>query len=411
MPITNRKVHSPKIHNTNPHGEAQPTRVAYLVNSFSSGGIERCVVNLVNNLDRELFEPVVICLTRTGESAKSVQAKTPIFEVGKRPGWDNRAISTLTKILQDQRVDVLHSHNWGTLIEGSLARRRAGVPVHVHTEHGQGLHDNLRGPKQWLRKWANAWAFRRLNTLACCAKCVAPLVEARSGFPAPQILYLPNGVPEPATGIIGNDPNSLREKLGIPAQAIVLGSTGRLVPVKGFELAIEAIARLASETRLIHLVIVGDGESRKSLTELAIALAIDQRVHFVGHQDSVGPWLRMFDMFLNTSLSEAMSLSVLEGMAAGLPIVANDVGDNREILLGHLPSGLILETRTVECLVKAIKSLIEDPTLAKSCRENARRVYQEHFSIQSMIQQHQRTYLSLLAGQSPLRVELDRVSS
>lgn len=377
---------------------ANRTRVAYLAHSFRAGGIERCIVNLVNNLDRERFDPLIICLTESGDSANCV-VDTPIFEIGKKRGWDNKAIGELARVLKSQKVSVLHSHNWGTLIEGSLARGRAGVPVHLHTEHGQGLHENIRGPKRLLRKWASAWAFRRLSTLSACAKCVAPLIEARSGFPANQILYLPNGVPNPLGRFDGVDRSHFRATLGISDRAVVIGSTGRLVPVKGFELAIEATAKLACHAREIHLVLVGDGESRPDLKDLAESLGIGNRVHFVGYQNDVGPWLKMFDLFLNTSKSEAMSLSVLEAMAVGLPIVAGDVGDNRDMVLGHEMCGRILESRDVSSLAESIIAVVSDSALAKQYGENARRVYEQHFSIRAMVNLHDEVYHCLLAGQ------------
>ena len=367
-------------------------RVAYLVHDFGTGGIERCIVNLVNNLAAEQFQAMVVCLTKSGASELAIKPGIQVFEIEKRPGWDSKAIKALADLFEREQVEVLHTHNWGTLVEGSLARRSAQVPVHVHTEHGQGLHDGLPWWKKYLRKHISYWAFTRLTQLCVCAHCVAPLIEARSGFPKAKIRYLPNGVPEPRVERKRQARRENREALGIQAGAVVLGSTGRLVSVKGFELAIRALAELKDSSTPVHLLLVGDGESRKDLEGLAHSLGLKSHVHLVGRQTQVGPWLETFDIFLNTSRSEAMSLSVLEAMAMGLPIIACDVGDNREILLGSELCGLIIENREPATLADEVRKLMGDPEFATALGQRAKRRYEARFSIQSMVDQHAALY-------------------
>ena len=370
--------------------------MGYLVHEFTTGGIERCVVNLVNNMDRGLFKPTIFCLHRSGEMAQVVRKDVDIVVVGKKPGLDFSSVGNLAKLLDQHGIDVLHSHNWGTLIEGSLARRRAKVPAHVHTEHGQGLHLNLGWLKKRLRRTANAWAFNRLDALAICARSVGPLVEARSGYSSDRMVYMPNGVPDPVLPSGDEANESLRDQLAISNDAVVLGSTGRLVPVKGFDLAIKGVAQLKDWATEVHLVLVGDGEVRQELEALADELGVSDRVHLVGFQSQVGPWLELFDVFLNTSVSEAMSLSVLEAMASGTPTIASDVGDNKEILLNHQQCGMILQERNADALATATKSILTKDSLLAEFRHNARVCYESHYSINSMVRRHQELYQSVI---------------
>lgn len=371
-----------------------PPRIAYLVHEFDNGGIERNIVNLANHLKREQFEPIIVCITKSGKAAQSLTKNVEIFEIRKKPGWSSKAIWRLSKILREQRVTILHSNNWGTLIEGSIARHIANTPVHIHTEHGQGLHTNLRPHKRILRKILSRLAFENLNEVCVCARSVAPLVSTRTGFAESRMRLLSNGVPQPKFTEANSFRKSICKQFAIPIEAHIIGTTGRLVPIKGFDLAIRAIQELTTSETKPHLILVGDGESRAHLTQLSSELGISDRVHFPGHQTDVGPWLQAFDLFLNTSHSEAMSLSILEALACGIPVIATDVGDNRRLLLDMSPCGRVIEEAKPLVLAKEIESLLQNPTLRAEYSNNGRSTYLSKYSVQSMLQNHIDVYLS-----------------
>jgi len=374
-------------------------RVAYVVCTFETGGLERCVARLCNHLDPDRFRPMVVCLSRNGAAAGWIERDdVPIVELRKRDGNDLLLVRRLARALKEHRVDVVHSHNWGTLVETSLARRWAGVPVHVHSEHGQGLHEGLHGLKRRLRSWATRFALNCADAVTVCAESVRPIVHGRSGFPRSRMQFIPNGVEKFIPPDAPEGAERIRRRLGLGDGAIIVGSVGRLAPVKDFATLIDAIGIVARHGHDIHLVLVGDGSERNRLSACARAAGIVSHVHFVGRQKNVGDWLTMFDVYVNSSLSEAMSLGILEAMAAGLPVVATDVGDNASLVTGSWPCGIIVPPANPNSLAEAIGSLASDCEQRARLGDNARSSFLSTYSVGRMTARYSELYSGLLDG-------------
>jgi glycosyltransferase involved in cell wall biosynthesis len=306
-------------------------RIAYIVDSFSMGGLERCVARLVNGLDRERFDSFVICFGKSGAAQHWIERPdVPIIELHKRAGNDPRLVKRLADVLRGERIDVAHSHNWGTLIETSLARKWAKTPVHVHSQRGMFYHgrDWL---KRKLRRAATRWAANRADCVLAVADSVREYWLKEFGVSRTPIEVIANGVDVPRHDPTGTAAMRLRESMKIHASDFVIGSVGRLVSVKSFVTLIDAIARLSRTDPRLHLVLVGGGPEHERLTKHACAAQISERVHLVGEQNNVGDWLKTMQLYVNCSLSEGMSQSILEAMAMGLPMVVADVGENRRL--------------------------------------------------------------------------------
>ena len=114
-------------------------RIAFVVHGMQVGGIERSVTRIVAGLDRGRFEPVVICLDRTGPAATWLPKDVSLVEIKKRSGNDLASIRRLASVFRNCKIDIVQSHNWGTLIETVIARKIAGVSRHIHAERGTVL--------------------------------------------------------------------------------------------------------------------------------------------------------------------------------------------------------------------------------------------------------------------------------
>lgn len=383
--------------------DAGVIRVAYIVCKFDMGGLERCVARLCNHLDRDRFIPMVICLERSGDAAQWIERDdVEIIELNKKPRNDLGVIWRLARTLREKQVDVVHSHNWGTLVETTLARRWAGTPVHVHTEHGQGLHHGLSRIKQLLHKIATRWAFRNANCVTVCAESVQEIISQRVGFDKSQFQFIPNGVERAEPTV---DRSVVRESLGIGNDDIVFGSVGRLVPVKNFQCAIQATVGAVQAGYPAHLILVGDGPDRLRLQELSASLGAEDYVHLVGQQTQVANWLNAFDVYINSSNSEAMSLGILEAMSAGLPIVATNVGDNAQLVESEMPCGVVVEKDNAESMRAALVSLISNPDILEQHSSAAADKYRLSYSVDKMGVNYSNTYGSHL--QSPSRTRQD----
>lgn len=376
----------------------QPVRMAFVVHSFQAGGLERCVARLCNRLNRATFQPMIVCLDRNGAAAEWLECDdVPIVELRKRNGNDVRVVSRLARVLRENSVRLVQSHNWGTLVETTLARRLGATPVHIHAERGMEL-EALHAPswKKRLRRIASGWAIRRADcVLTNCEAIRRRLIEDCQPLRR-RIQVIPNGVTRPIDDASRETAARLRREYNIPDEAIVVGSVGRLAPVKDFSRAIEATAILRRRQHDVHLVLVGDGPERSALLSCAQQRDIANRVHIVGWCPDAGSWLAAMDVYLNVSLNEGMSQSILEAMASGLPAVVTDVGDSAHMVGGTDPCGLVVPPGDAEATAAALERLICDHPFRMKCRENAAWRHETRYRLETMVRAFTELYGELL---------------
>jgi len=373
-------------------------RIAYVVHNFNMGGLERCVARLANGLDRDHFEPTIICLQDNGTAAQWLEVDdVDIIELHKKPGNDPGVVRRLASALKTNKIDIVHSHNWGTLVETTLARWFARTPIHVHAERGMEL-DAMRASswKQRLRGRATRWAFERTDHLIAVAEAVRQQMLKRCGRLKKPIQVVPNGVDVPAIDPEGPSIEEIRNQLKIPPQAVIVGSVGRLVPVKDFPSAIDAIARIRDEKLDVHLLLVGDGPELENLSRHAAQQHLTDRVHLVGRRNDVGNWLAAMDIYLNCSLNEGMSQSILEAMAAGVPPVVTDVGDNAALIGDVNTQDCIVRSGNADQLASALSKLVLDGELRGKLGTQAKRRHVSHYTVEKMISNYETMYNNLL---------------
>ncbi len=377
---------------------ADRLRVAYVVHTFDAGGIERCVARLVEGLDGARWETSVICLNRSGTAARWIDGSgVDIVELRKRSGNDVSAVWRLAKELRGRRIDVVHSHNWGTLVETSLARRWAGTPVHVHAERGTVLGGlSVSGGRRWLRGMAMRWALNRADGVVSNSTATARRVEELSRFPASRLQVITNGVERPAVDDAERSRREIRQELMIGDRATVMGSIGRLVAVKNFGMAIEAVRQLIEQGVDAHLLLVGDGPEHASLQKQADEWGLLERVHLAGHQDDIGRWLAAMDVYFNCSLSEGMSQSLVEAMAAGLPLVVTDVGDSPIVVGASGECGAIVPSGDATALARALSALVHDRHRRERCGEASQARHSSHYGLPPMLATYENYYFGLM---------------
>ena len=383
-----------------PASRRRPVSVAYVVHAFEMGGYERCVAHLANHLDRRRVTPAIICLENSGAAERWVKADdVEIVELHKRQGNDWRVIRGLANVLRQRRIDVVHSHNWGTLLETALARKLAGVPRHVHAERGTVLGGSTsKGLRALIRGRAMRWALWRADSVVSNAAAVAARVQEKSGFPSDRIRLIANGIERPHVESAERARREIRAALGLSDGAFVVGSVGRLHPVKGFGLAVRAVAALVERGVDVHLVVVGNGTEREPLLNLSAKLAVAERVHLVGRHTEVGSWLTAMDVYINTSYSEGMSQSLVEAMSLGLPLVVTDVGDNAKLAGRGEPCGIVVPPDDVHALAAAVDELHHDGRLRATFGRIAHQRYAASFDIRDMTTRYESLYASLVAG-------------
>jgi glycosyltransferase involved in cell wall biosynthesis len=260
----------------------------------------------------------------------------------------------------------------------------------VHSEHGRRFDDRP------LRLRVQRWMSRHTRAvMAVSAQLKADLVQ-HVGIPAAAIGVLYNGVD--STVALPGARLQARNGLGIDAHTIVIGSVGRMVAVKNYPLLLKAVAALGR--RDVCLLMVGEGCERVSLKSLAAQLGVTAQVRFLGHRDDVRALLPGFDIFVLPSLSEGLSNTLLEAMAAGVACVASDVGGNPEIIR-HGQDGLLFASGDAAALQARLALLCSDPSLRAGLAQAGSERIAATFSMAAMIAGYAALYQGALQHAVP----------
>lgn len=347
--------------------------------SLRPGGLERVVIDLVNNSGADTRH-VVCCLEDAGDWAS--QVCVPVFPLGKKPGLDWRLPWQLARLARQQRIDVIHTHNAAAHLYGALAGALAGVRV-LHTEHGKNVGLEASAHR------VNRFAARFTDFTVAVSEKNAEIAVAHEGARPDALAVVPNGIPVEAFAR-PVDRGSLRRELGVPADAKIIGTIGRLVREKNHALLLRAFAGLAASDASAHLVLAGDGPLRAELQQQA-----GERVHFLGQRSDVATLLGCFDAFVLSSSTEGMSMALLEAMAAGCPIVVTAVGGNVE-LIQNGQNGLVVPPDDDEALAIALARVLSESLEARRLGDNARAVAQRRYSVEQMARQYETLYRALV---------------
>ena len=366
--------------------------LAHVIHSLGTGGLENGVVNLVNGSGPD-FRHVVVCAASDGAFRTRLRSDVEVVVVG-REGGNARQIVRLTRVLRRLAPAISHSRNWPT-IDAVIAAKLAGVRRVVHGEHGREFADpNGRNRRRNRVRRLLAPAIDRFVTVSHDLR--RWLVD-EVGIAAAKVVRIVNGVD--TDRFAPRDRDAIRARLGIAADALVIGTVGRLDPVKDHHGLLRACRRLASAHPDLAVVIAGDGPCRGDLARLVATLGLEGRVHLVGERRDVPDVLAALDVFVLPSIAEGISNTILEAMATGLPIVATAVGGNPE-LVDDGAHGALVPAGDVDRLASAIGGYLADGHLATVHGKASRERALVEFGLDRMVAEYTRLYTTLAGGRA-----------
>lgn len=363
-----------------------PPLIAHVIYRLDYGGLENGLVNLINGMPREQYRHAILCLAGFSEFRSRIQRDdVDVLSIDKRPGKDPAAYGRFWRVLRRMRPAVVHTRNLGTA-DLQWVAMAAGIRHRAHGEHGWDAADPRGRSPRALR-------IRRLcrpatQRYVAVSKDIARWLHERVGVPERLILQIYNGVDTARFTPLGPLPADLPWSRQAHERPLVIGTIGRLDPIKNQMALLEAFARLVSRPgtnpERVRLAIVGGGPEEEPLRERARALGIEQLVWFAGMRTDVPALLRGFDVFVLSSLNEGISNTILEAMASGRPVVASRVGGNAE-LIEHGLTGLLYDANEPAALDEALRRYVADPELRAAHGMAARESCRQRFSMQSMI--------------------------
>jgi len=360
-------------------------RLMHIVLSLNIGGLERVVINLLKGLDPEIYTQILCCLEEPGALIHEVNrlgVKTISLKKGK--GIDYLLLAKLAKVIRQEKIDIIHSHNPTPYFYGVLSGKLAGVPVIIHTRHGRNTPKSKR--EIYLRRFLSCMTDR----IVAVSNDSMDAAINREKIPSRKVVTIFNGIDieryRPNIDVV-----SKKKELGILDSDQVIGIVARLSSEKDHSTLLDAFRIVLGNKKNIKLVIVGDGNLRGELQQKAQAISVGENTVFLGERHDVPDLLAVFDLFVLSSLTEGISLTLLEAMAAGLPVVATDVGGNAEVVMDSR-TGLIVPPADPRSMANAILKIIRNSSMAKQMGILGRERVSEKFSTSAMVRKYDEIY-------------------
>lgn len=367
-------------------------KIVQIVARLNVGGVAVQVLLADEQFRARGHESIVVCgrvgpdeadMRYLADEKGSVPHIIPELGRALSPLRDLITLVKLWQLLRRERPDVVHTHTAKAGFVGRLAARMAGVPVVVHTFHGHVFRGYFGPTKTRLFIVLERFSARlsdRVITLTAGLK--QELVEYGIA-PPDRFAVIPLGLELEALASTPGRSGVLRQALGLDDVTLLVGAVGRLVPVKHIDLLLDAASCIDMQAMRnpLHIVLVGDGECRPALEAQARALGIAGRVHFVGWRDTraLPDIYSDLDALVMSSYNEGMPVSIIEAMAAGVPVVATAVGGVPDLITGG-ETGLLVPPDDAPALAAALTHLLTAPALAQRLADNARRDALARFS-------------------------------
>lgn len=371
--------------------------IAHVLYRLDTGGMERVLVTVINRTQPK-YRHAVICLDRyTAYRERIVDPDVACFALHKKAGKDWACYFRLWKVLRQLRPDLVHTYNSGALDAAPVAKL-AGVRRVVHAERGRSAEDPNGESRKYraLRRWLAPFIDRYLAV----SRDLRDWLTEKVGIDPERVVYLPNGI-DVADFAISPSRKDTRPLLGsfAPADTIVIGTVGRLDPVKdqagllaAFKLLCDSLPEAGGRLRL---AIVGEGPERQTLEARITELGLRERVCLFGNRPDVAAILAELDIFALSSIAEGMPGVVLEAMAAGLPVVATDVGGVGEVVSDGT-TGLMVPAGNPAAMSQALSDYVLDASLRVRHGGAGRRAAETRFSLDHMLSSYIALYDELL---------------
>jgi len=358
-------------------------KVLHLMQGLEVGGLEYMVVNLIKGLDSERFVSSVCCFDTLGSLADDLEG-VDVKLLRRRPGIDYSYPFRLASLIRKEKAQILHLHNPTAFFYGALAGALSGVPWVVYTEHARDVRPNMK-----IRVADRLLACFTDRVVAVAGHVKKNLVEYQWFNPL-KVSIIYNGIDSSRFPAV-YDAAGARRALGIEPSAPVVGIVARLDPIKNHKCLIRAMVHVKEAFAGAILLVIGDGPLRGELACLARVAGLEGSVKFLGTRADVHSLLQCLDVFVLSSVSEGLPLTVLEAMASAKAIVATRVGGIPEAVEDGV-EGLLVQPDDEKALSGAIKSLLKDRARSAEMGRSARKKFEKSFSLDMMIKRYEEVY-------------------
>ena len=370
------------------------TRILYVHGIEAIGGAERDLLALLKTLDRHTWEPHVVC-PGTGPFREQLHVIAVPVHALSLPPWRKplalfqrrSAVERLKALMNQLNPALIHVNDiwWVPHTVRALARHKSNpVPIVGH------VRQEIEPAK------VERYELDRVEAVIAISRQIEQSLIA-GGVSASKVRTLYSGI-DLSEQQPTHDDQAIRQMIGLPNGAVVLGTVANLFPRKGYEVMLRALPAIVRVVPTVHYVIVGsdDTDYADRLKRLAHELKIADRMHIVGFQDPVQPFLAALDLYVHPALMEGFGIAVVEAMAMGKAVVATTTGGLPEVV-AQGETGLLVPPADVESFAAAVVSLLEDRVRREQMGRNGKARAHERFSLDASVAQMEQLYGEVLA--------------
>lgn len=365
-------------------------KILLLLYSVESAGAEKVALSIAKYVNGNRFKPVV-CALRGGRLLNEFLAlNVPVYILNKKKGVDLSIVLKLLRILRTEKIKIIHSHNFSPNFWGRIVGKIARIPVLISTEH------TVATVKTRLQKTIDYILSKVTDKIIAVSNRVRDSHIKEEGIISEKFITIYNGI-EPwdsSNKMINIYKQQLLKELCIFPDNYIITTIGRLEPPKGYDILLKAIPIVLKVNPKSRFLIVGDGYLKTNLETVVEKLKIKENVVFTGLRNDVRNILAISDLCVIPSIREGFSITLLEAMSVGRPIVATDVGGNAEAVIDR-ESGIIVQPGDPVALANGIITVLKDKKMAEELGIKAQKRFEEFFTIHKMIDETKRLYESL----------------
>lgn len=357
-------------------------KVLHIHGSADIGGAEKIVFDILRKMDRGLFEIRVLFDCASG----------PMMSYYRSEGIDilgSGGVIRDSLFVRKYNPDIIHLYGLKVNLKWRLFLKLIGFKCVVGSILGL---TNKQSIGFWRVK-LDVWTARFLTVYVSNSKKVADYLKAK-GFPAEKLSVIYNGVEvDKYKSLSVERREDLKKHLGIPLDSIVISCVANLRPVKGHIFLIDALSALRELN--FSAIMIGDGTLRDSLIEYSIKKGLNDKTKFLGQRFDIPELLSITDIFVLSSLSEGMPLSIMEAMASGLPVVATNVGGVSELVIDG-ETGLLVPPRMPKLLAEKIRLLMNNEALRNTMGLKGQVRVKDNFTLEIMVEKTEAVYKGLI---------------
>ncbi len=359
-------------------------RILYIISSLKIGGAQTALANLVPAIARN--NSIAVAYFHDGPTRQLLEQHHIITYpiTGLVHYYDPRAIMRLYKLIKQFKPDIIHTSLWSANIIGRILGKLTKIPV-VSDLHGNCQFEGT------VRNWGDRLTASWSACTVAVSDGVADAYQAQilRNQLTTKLTVIKNSID--TTKLAQTQPLS-RAELGIPSHAFVIGAVGRLEPIKGYELLLQAFAQLPNNpTSPAWLCLVGDGSQMASLRAFAAAHQLTDRTVFTGFRRDATSFYPLFDCFALSSVSEGISMALLEALYFCCPVVTTHLATTHEVIT-HGTHGLLVTTRSVPAYTSALAQLYDNPEITANMRTACHELVMHDYALPRVIAAYEQIY-------------------